>query len=74
MSLLHIFDELPPVLRQTIMSCPSILVEMGFMTNPNEANYFLKPKNVKEFDLAIIIEVINYLNSWPCKMDLRQWV
>ncbi|MEL7269524.1 MAG: N-acetylmuramoyl-L-alanine amidase, partial [Bacteroidota bacterium] len=30
------------VLRETIPYCPSVLVEMGFMTNTDEAGYFLK--------------------------------
>jgi len=50
------------VLRETILHCPSILVEMGFMTNPNEANYFLKSKNIKALALALLMGVINYLN------------
>ena len=33
------------VLRENIPYCPSILVEMGFMTNSDEADYFLEAKN-----------------------------
>lgn len=40
---------------------PSILVEMGFMTNTDEADYYKKPKNVRAMALAILMGITNYL-------------
>lgn len=50
------------VLRETIDYCPSVLLEMGFVTNANEADYFLKPKNSKAMALAILMGIYNCLN------------
>lgn len=50
------------VLRNTTF-CPVILVEMGFVTNKDEASYFLKSKNTKAMALAILLGIINYLNT-----------
>lgn len=51
------------VLRKTISYCSSILVEMGFMTNPDEADYFLESSNNKAMALAVLMGIINYLNT-----------
>lgn len=51
------------VLRKSISSCPSVLAEMGFMTNTYEADYFLKSKNIKSMALAILLGILNYLNT-----------
>ena len=50
------------VLRETITLCPGVLVETGFITNNDEAQYFLSPKNSKAMALAILIGIYNYLN------------
>ena len=50
------------VLRENITYRPSILVEMGFVTNTDEADYFLKPKNLRAMALTILMGVYNYLN------------
>ena len=50
------------VLRETISYCPSVLVEMGFITNSNEADYFLKSQNVEALALVIFMRIIDYLN------------
>ncbi len=50
------------VLRETIDFCPTILVEIGFVTNIDEVNYFIKPTNVRAFALAILMGITNYLN------------
>ena len=50
------------VLRETILSCPSVLVEMGFMTNIDEADYFTKPKNIRAMALAVLTGVMECLN------------
>lgn len=49
------------VLRKIIDFCPSVLVEMGFVTNTDEANYFLKPSNISAMALAILVGIYNYL-------------
>ena len=49
------------VLRESA-NYATVLVETGFVTNIDEADYFLKPKNVKAIALAILIGVVNYLN------------
>ena len=51
------------VLRENITSRPAILVEMGFVTDRDEADYFLKPKNIKAMALAILMGLYNYLNT-----------
>ncbi len=50
------------VLRENISFRPSILIEMGFVTNTDEADYFLKPKNIRAMALAILMGLYNYLN------------
>ena len=50
------------VLRENTTYRPSILIEMGFITNTDEANYFLKPKNIRAMALAILMGLYNYLN------------
>lgn len=50
------------VLRETVGFCPGILLEMGFITNLDEADYFLKPKNIRAMALAVLIGLCNYLN------------
>jgi len=49
------------VLRETKI-CPAVLIEMGFLTNTDESDYFLKAKNIKAMALAILIGITNYLN------------
>ncbi|WP_422860650.1 N-acetylmuramoyl-L-alanine amidase family protein [Flagellimonas sp. S174] len=48
------------VLRETVPYCPSIIVELGFMTNIDEADYFLEAKNIKAMALAVLMGIINY--------------
>ncbi|MFK5982251.1 MAG: N-acetylmuramoyl-L-alanine amidase, partial [Flavobacteriaceae bacterium] len=49
------------VLRET-KNCPAVLVELGFITNNDEASYFKTQKNINALALAILIGIINYLN------------
>ncbi|MCF6297127.1 MAG: N-acetylmuramoyl-L-alanine amidase [Flavobacteriaceae bacterium] len=51
------------VLRETINFCTTVLVEMGFVTNSDEASYLLKPSNIKALALSILIGINNYLNT-----------
>ena len=48
------------VLQETTSSCPSILIEMGFMTNSDEADYFSKTRNIKAMALAVLVGIIGY--------------
>ncbi|WP_379926810.1 N-acetylmuramoyl-L-alanine amidase family protein [Mariniflexile jejuense] len=49
------------VLRETVGFCPSVLVEIGFVTNMNEADYFLKLSNIRAMALSILVGIYNYL-------------
>jgi len=51
------------VLRETVMFCPSVLVELGFVSNRNEVDYFLKSQSIKAMALAILLGITNYLNT-----------
>jgi len=51
------------VLRENSTFCPAVLLEMGFVTNSDEADYFLAPKNSRAMALAILIGLYNYLNT-----------
>lgn len=50
------------VLRETTF-CPVILTEIGFITNVDEADYFLKSKKLEAMALAILIGITNHLNT-----------
>lgn len=50
------------VLRETTDFCPAILIEMGFVTNPDEADYYLKDSNIRGMALAVLMGIINSLN------------
>ena len=47
------------VLRETVDYCPSVLLELGFLSNWDEADYFFKPKNFQLIAFAILMEIIN---------------
>lgn len=49
------------VLREITNFCPTILVELGFVTNKDEADYFLKPENVRAMALVILLGIYNSL-------------
>ncbi|WP_348718425.1 MULTISPECIES: N-acetylmuramoyl-L-alanine amidase family protein [Tenacibaculum] len=40
---------------------PAVLIEMGFMTNADEADYLNKPKNIRAMALSVLMGIINYL-------------
>ena len=48
------------VLREMTGFCPTILVELGFVTNKDEADYFLKRENIHAVALVILLEICNY--------------
>jgi len=45
------------VLRQTRGICPSILVELGFLSNKDESNYLEKEEKLKALALAILLNL-----------------
>jgi N-acetylmuramoyl-L-alanine amidase len=49
------------VLRDLSNFCPAVLIELGFVTNSDEADYFLKPKNIKALALSILMSIVNHL-------------
>jgi N-acetylmuramoyl-L-alanine amidase len=49
------------VLRDMTGFCPSVLVELGFLTHKNEAYYFLKPSNIRAMALTLLMGIVNYL-------------
>ena len=55
------------VLRESKAFCAAILLELGFVTNADEADYFSSKKNIKAMALAIVIcfPVINF-----CKIKI----
>ncbi|MCK0115129.1 N-acetylmuramoyl-L-alanine amidase [Gelidibacter sp. F63206] len=50
------------VLRETLIYCPSVLIELGFLTNIEEARWFLILKNIKIAALSVLQPIFNYLN------------
>jgi N-acetylmuramoyl-L-alanine amidase len=48
------------VLRETVDYCTSVLLELGFLSNWDEVNYFLKPKNKSVMALTILIGLYKY--------------
>ena len=50
------------VLRETVDYCLSVLLELGFLSNNDEANYFLKSKNIRVMALAILKGLYNCLS------------
>ncbi|MDP2692897.1 MAG: N-acetylmuramoyl-L-alanine amidase [bacterium] len=50
------------VLRETANYCPSALLELGFLSNWDEADYFSKENNVKACSMLILTALQNHLN------------
>ncbi len=51
------------VLREMRDYCTSVLVELGFVTNTDEADYFLNPKNIRAMALTVLMGLYNSLNT-----------
>jgi len=49
------------VLRETIDYSPSVLLEIGFLSNWDEANYFFRTKNFKIIALTILMGFDNFI-------------
>ncbi|MFB9053552.1 N-acetylmuramoyl-L-alanine amidase [Formosa undariae] len=52
------------VLRETIRYCSSILLELGFLSNVDESNYFRRPEAMKFLALAIWRNLIKNIGSY----------
>lgn len=58
------------VLRETSM--PSVLVELGYISNPTEENYLLSERGTSELANAIFKALINYKNNVPASLQTGQ--
>ncbi len=45
------------VLRETVQTCPTILVELGFLSNIDEADYLKKKGNINALALAVLMPI-----------------
>lgn len=52
------------VLRETIDDCPSVLLELGFLSNRDEQGYLLKPEALKALALVIWDCTIKNIDSY----------
>lgn len=48
------------VLRDAASFYPAVLMELGFLSNEDESEYFLNHKNTKALALAILMEIIEF--------------
>lgn len=51
------------VFRETINHCPGILIEMGFISSSDEADYYFKLPNKRAVALAILLSTNNYFKN-----------
>ncbi len=51
------------VLRDMTSYCPSLLIEVGFITNTTEANYLSKPNNTRAVAMAILMGINKNLKN-----------
>ncbi|MHA7831802.1 MAG: N-acetylmuramoyl-L-alanine amidase family protein [Flagellimonas sp.] len=51
------------VLRETDQICPSVLVELGFLSNRVEKEYFKKEESITAMALVILETLITYFNE-----------
>lgn len=52
------------VLRKTIGYCPSVLLELGFLSNTDESDYLLKPESLTSLALVIWECLIKKISSY----------
>lgn len=57
------------VLRETSM--PSVLIELGYISNPSEESYLLSEKGTSDLSSAIYKAFVNYKNNTPKKVTNR---
>ncbi|WP_299604159.1 N-acetylmuramoyl-L-alanine amidase [uncultured Aquimarina sp.] len=48
------------VLRETVDNFAAVLLELGFLSNGNEAKYVLKLKNISTISFAILLNIANF--------------
>ena len=46
------------VLRETIDYCPSVLLELGFLSNSDESNYYANSSNIKALAIVVMKSLI----------------
>lgn len=51
------------VLRETREVCPSILIELGFLSNKEEAGHAVKESSISAYALVILETLIKYFNE-----------
>lgn len=51
------------VLREMINSCPALLIEVGFLNNPDESVYYSSSKGVRAIALAILSGINNHFKT-----------
>ena len=51
------------VLRETIALCPSILIETGYISSKDEAEYYTKASNTRAIALAILLGIYKNYND-----------
>jgi N-acetylmuramoyl-L-alanine amidase len=49
------------VLRETIDYFPSMLLELGFLSNPDESNYLIKVEKVNSMAVLLLQCIVKYL-------------
>ena len=49
------------VLREATPICPAVLLEVGFISNIDEGNYFNQEGNIKAAALAVLVSIHKYL-------------
>ncbi len=57
------------VLRQTTGYCTSVLVELGFLSNGDESDYYQKPESYRVLALVILESLIKSISSYERVMD-----
>ncbi len=51
------------VLRETIIHCPAVLIETGYLSNKDEAQYYTKESNTRAIALAILLAIYKNYNT-----------
>lgn len=51
------------VIREAVGFCPSVLLELGFLSNWDESFYLEKPETLRTMAFIILMELNNYLNT-----------
>tara|TARA_R110000868_G_scaffold37915_1_gene133428 strand:+ start:211 stop:870 length:660 start_codon:yes stop_codon:yes gene_type:complete len=57
------------VLHETIGHCRSVLLELGFLSNVDESNYYKKPESMELLALVILESLIENIDSYERTRD-----